>query len=47
MKILLTGSDGFIGKNLKAYLEVRHHTIIEIDRNSGKDLLTCDLKVLS
>ena len=32
MKILLTGSDGFIGKNLKTYLEVRNHTIIEIDR---------------
>ena len=44
MKILLTGSDGFIGKNLKKYLEVRNHTIIEIDRNSGNDLLTCDLK---
>ena len=44
MKILLTGSDGFIGKNLKTYLEVRNHTIIEIDRNSGNDLLTCDLK---
>ena len=44
MKILLTGSDGFIGKNLKTYLEVKKHTIIEIDRNSGNNLLTCDLK---
>ena len=44
MKILLTGSNGFIGKNLKTYLQIKRHTIIEIDRNSGNDLLTCDLK---
>ncbi len=38
MKILLTGSNGFIGKNLKTYLQIKRHTIIEIDRNSGNDL---------
>ena len=44
MKILLTGSEGFVGKNLRNYLQDRTHTIIEIDRNTGNDLLTCDLK---
>ena len=44
MKILLTGSEGVVGKNLRNYLQDRTHTIIEIDRNTGNDLLTCDLK---
>ena len=42
MKILLTGSEGFIGKNLTAYLKDKHQ-IICIDKKTGNDLLTCDL----
>tara|TARA_B100000902_G_C27319607_1_gene923519 strand:+ start:3924 stop:4670 length:747 start_codon:yes stop_codon:yes gene_type:complete len=44
MKVLITGSEGFIGKNLRNYLQDRAHTIIEIDKQTGNDLLTCDLK---
>ena len=44
MKILLTGSSGFIGKNLSVWLSEKHFDVISLDRNSGNDLLTCDLK---
>ena len=44
MKILLTGSDGFIGKNLSVWLSEKHFDVIGLDRNTGKELLTCDLK---
>ena len=43
MKILLTGSDGFIGKNLSTWLEKKSFDVIGLDRSTGKELLTCDL----
>ena len=42
MNILVTGSEGFVGKNLCKKLK-RKHKIIKLDRNLGHDLLTCDL----
>jgi len=42
MKILLTGSEGFIGQNLQTFLKDKHQ-IICIDKKTGNDLLTCDL----
>jgi len=42
MKILLTGSEGFIGQNLKTYLQDRHQLIC-LDKKTGNDLVTCNL----
>lgn len=42
MKILLTGDEGFIGSNLKKYLQDKHE-IPGIDIKSNFDILTCDL----
>ena len=42
MNILLTGSDGFIGKHLHNHL-TKKYKLINIDKISGYDLLTCDL----
>ena len=42
MNILLTGSDGFIGQNLYNHLQ-ENYKLINIDKISGKDLLSCDL----
>ena len=42
MNILLTGSDGFIGQNLYNHLK-ENYKLINIDKISGKDLLSCDL----
>lgn len=42
MNILVTGSEGFVGKNLCKKLK-RKHKIIKLDRKLGHDLLTCDL----
>ena len=42
MNILLTGGDGFIGQNLYNHL-IKNHKVINIDKVSGYDLLTCDL----
>ena len=42
MNILLTGSEGFIGKNLQSFLKDNHHLIC-LDKKTGNDLLTCDL----
>lgn len=42
MKILLTGDEGFIGNNLKKYLQDKHE-IYGIDIKSNFDILTCDL----
>ena len=42
MKILLTGSEGFIGKNLTAYLKDKHQ-IIPLDKINGEDLINCNL----
>ena len=43
MKILLTGSGGFIGKNLLVWLSEKHFNVIGLDRNTDNELLTCDL----
>jgi len=42
MNILLTGGDGFIGQNLYNHLKEKYK-LINIDKISGNDLLTCDL----
>ena len=36
MKILVTGADGFIGKNLCVRLEENNFELIKIDRDSSK-----------
>ena len=43
MNILLTGSDGFIGRHLNNFLKP-NHKVICIDKETGNDLLSCDLK---
>ena len=42
MKILLTGSEGFIGKNLQSFLKDEHQLIC-LDKKLGNDLINCDL----
>ena len=44
MDILLTGGSGFVGKNLTTWLEKKYFNVISLDRSTGKELLTCDLK---
>ena len=44
MNILLTGSEGFIGKHLHQFLQDNNHKVIPIDKLSGNDLINCDLK---
>ena len=44
MNILLTGSEGFIGQHLNKFLNKQGHKVICIDKESGNDLLSCDLK---
>ena len=44
MNILLTGSAGFIGQHLNKFLKDRHHSVICLDKKTGNDLLSCDLK---
>ena len=44
MNILLTGSEGFLGKNLSKFLQDRAHNIIPLDINTGNDILSCNLK---
>jgi len=44
MNILLTGSEGFIGQHLNKFLKDRHHSVICLDKETGNDLLSCDLK---
>tara|TARA_R110001592_G_scaffold275169_1_gene542225 strand:+ start:288 stop:1019 length:732 start_codon:yes stop_codon:yes gene_type:complete len=44
MNILLTGSEGFIGKHLHQFLQNNNHKVIPIDKLSGNDLINCDLK---
>lgn len=41
MKILVTGSKGFVGSELVKHL--LGHQIYTIDKSAGQDLLTCDL----
>src|SRR6056300_1261677 len=43
MNILLTGSEGFIGQHLFNFLKI-NHKVICLDKQTGNDLLTCDLK---
>jgi UDP-glucuronate 4-epimerase len=43
MIILITGDQGFIGSNLKKYLEELDHTVLGIDLKSSQDILDCDL----
>jgi nucleoside-diphosphate-sugar epimerase len=43
MKILITGHQGFIGKNLKVHLENLNYTVLGIDLKSGQNILDCDL----
>ena len=42
MKILLTGSEGFIGKNLQSFLKDENQLIC-LDKKLGNDLINCDL----
>ena len=42
MNILLTGSEGFIVKNLQNFFKDRYNLIC-LDKKTGNDLLTCDL----
>lgn len=42
MKILLTGSEGFIGQYLQKFLKDKHQLIC-LDKKTGDDLVTCDL----
>lgn len=43
MIIVLTGHCGFIGRNLKTYLEKLNHTVIGLDKKEGQDILDCPL----
>jgi len=38
MKILLCGSSGFLGKNIKAFLEGRGHNVVSFDLSDGNDM---------
>ena len=42
MKILLTGSEGFIGQHIQSFLKDRHQLIC-LDKLTGNDLVTCNL----
>lgn len=37
MKVLITGNEGFIGRNFQKYLEKHSHEILKLDIKSGKD----------
>ena len=39
MKVIVTGSEGFIGKHLCERLEKEGHTVVGLDRNSGQEAL--------
>lgn len=43
MKVLITGHKGFIGSNLKNYLEKIGYETIGLDLKSGQDIMCCDL----
>ena len=43
MNILLTGSEGFVGQHLLKFLQPIHKVIC-LDKETGNDLLSCDLK---
>lgn len=46
MRVAVTGSAGFIGDATVAMLHEQGHTVTEIDRKSGDDVLTADLTSL-
>ena len=46
MQILITGSQGFLGSNLKLFLQERNHTVIEFNRSHSKEKLTSSLQGL-
>ena len=41
MKILVTGSNGFIGKNLCATLKIKEYEVIPFDTNTEETLEEC------
>ena len=41
MKILLTGSKGYVGSHLVQHLKA--HQVYTLDKSDGNNLLTCDL----
>jgi len=43
MKIVVTGSAGFIGRNLYVRLIGMGHDVVGLDIREGNDILTCDL----
>ena len=43
MIVLITGHLGFIGSNLKSYLEKQNYQIIGLDLKRDQDILFCDL----
>ncbi|MDA7857709.1 NAD-dependent epimerase/dehydratase family protein [Gammaproteobacteria bacterium] len=44
MKIVVTGSQGFIGKNLCTYLQEKHHDILKVNRKTTQDDIRLYLK---
>lgn len=43
MKVLVTGSEGFVGRHLCKQLEAQGDEVIRIDIRLGSDILDCDL----
>ena len=41
--IVITGSEGEIGKSLKKFLESKNHNVIGIDLKKGKNNIQCDI----
>ncbi|MFA5931152.1 MAG: NAD(P)-dependent oxidoreductase [archaeon] len=39
MKVLLTGSGGFLGKEVAKALKAKHHSVVEYDITNGKNIL--------
>ena len=44
MKIVVTGSQGFIGKNLCTYLQEKHHDVLKVNRKTTQDDIRLYLK---
>jgi nucleoside-diphosphate-sugar epimerase len=44
-RVLLTGSHGFLGKELSKYLRKMHFDVIETTRNGENDTISCDLTI--